>query len=402
MAMRLIAGALGVLALLASTSGVAVDFRLSGSVGAELRLFPERAQFTGQFEHYQPSLVFEPEARWRFENWGRVTIIPFLRLDAQDSKRTHFDLREAFWSKRLGEQWDILIGVNKVFWGVTESRHLVDVINQVDSVEDIDEESRLGQPMINLSTQRDWGNLGLFILPGFRERTFAGVDGRPRFALPIDSDNAKYESSAKELHVDYAMRYTHVLGDWDIGAHFFYGTGREPSFTVAPNRIRLIPNYNIITQSGIDLQYTHEAWLWKFEGILREGQGDTFGALVAGVEYTFFQINDSAADLGLLFEYLYDGRDKDFATTPPTIFDNDIFIGMRFAQNDTQDTTVLLGATTDVKNQATLFIIEAKRRLGDSFSLEAEGRFFVNTREDQLLQNFSNDSFIDLNLRWHF
>ncbi len=75
---------------------------------------------------------------------------------------------------------------------------------------------------------------------------------------------------------------------------------------------------------------------------------------------------------------------------------------MRFAQNDTQDTTVLIGATTDVKNQSTLFIVEAKRRLGDSFSLEAEGRFFVNTSEDQLLQNFSNDSFIDLNLRWHF
>ena len=58
--------------------------------------------------------------------------------------------------------------------GVTESRHLVDVLNQVDGVEDIDEEDRLGQPMINISTQRDWGSVDLFVLPGFRERTFAG------------------------------------------------------------------------------------------------------------------------------------------------------------------------------------------------------------------------------------
>jgi hypothetical protein len=397
----LLAGALGVLALVATTSGAAADFRLSGSVGPELRWFPESPQFAGQFEHFQSSVLFEPEARWGLENGDQVTVVPFLRLDAQDDERTHSDLREAFW-RRVGEQWDILIGVNRVFWGVTESRHLVDVINQVDSVEEIDEEDRLGQPMINLSTQREWGNLDLFVLPGFRERTFAGSDGRPRFALSVDSDNAEYESGAGDRHIDYALRYTHVLGDWDIGAHLFYGTGREPSVTESSNGTRLIPNYNIITQAGTDLQYTREAWLWKFEGLLREGQGDAFGALVAGFEYTFFQINDSAADLGVLFEYLYDGRDEDFTTTPPTIFDDDVFVGSRFVLNDVQDTSILAGATIDVENHSTLLIIEAERRLGDSWSLEAKGRFFIDVDDDRVLQNFEDDSFINISLSWHY
>ncbi len=60
----------------------------------------------------------------------------------------------------MGEEWEILAGLNKVFWGVAESRH---------QVEDIDEEDKLGQPMLNLTTLRDWGTVSLFILPGFSE-----------------------------------------------------------------------------------------------------------------------------------------------------------------------------------------------------------------------------------------
>ena len=86
----------------------------------------------------------------------RISIVGFARADSQDDERSHADLREAYWGYE-SDDWDVIIGVNKVFWGVTESRHLVDVINQTDLVEDIDQEDKLGQPMINIATQRNWG-----------------------------------------------------------------------------------------------------------------------------------------------------------------------------------------------------------------------------------------------------
>jgi hypothetical protein len=61
----------------------------------------------------------------------------------------------------------------------------------------------------------------------------------------------------------------------------------------------LIPFYAIISQGGIDLQYTKEAWLWKFEGITRSGQGKTFAAAVGGFEYTLYQVFSSVADIRL-------------------------------------------------------------------------------------------------------
>ena len=45
---------------------------------------------------------------------------------------------------RSNRDWSLSIGLGKVFWGVTEFNHLVDVINQTDLVEGIDGEAKLG------------------------------------------------------------------------------------------------------------------------------------------------------------------------------------------------------------------------------------------------------------------
>jgi hypothetical protein len=50
-------------------------------------------------------------------------------------------VRELNWIHQA-ETWSLLAGVGKVFGSVTESRHLVDIINQTDLVEDIRTGSR--------------------------------------------------------------------------------------------------------------------------------------------------------------------------------------------------------------------------------------------------------------------
>ena len=265
------------------------ELEFSGYASVESRWFPHSAQFPDQFNGAQNSFILEPE--WIYERGDhQFSFIPFARIDSRDRDRTHADIREAYWLY-IQDDWELLIGVNREFWGVTESRHLVNVLNQIDQVENIDEEDYLGQAMINLSIQKDYGRFSLYALPLFRERTFAGEDGRLRAPLVVDEDEAEYESSAEEWHTDFAARYSHYIGDWDIGLSYFYGTGREPTLIVNTEGTRLVPHYDIINQAGVDIQYTREEWLWKFEGIVREGQGDTFAATVFGFEYTFFQFS---------------------------------------------------------------------------------------------------------------
>lgn len=385
--------------LMSSPTAWAEGIDWSGNVSLEPRVFVDEPLYPEQpGAGVSPSAVIAPELRFEWNRGNdRVTIAPFIRWDADDDARTHADIREALWLHVRGS-WTSRIGVGRVFWGVTESRHLVDIVNQTDWVEDLDEEDKLGQPMVALER---WtpkaGSFAVFVMPGFRERTFPAADARLRGPVPVDTNSAEYESGAEDKHIDVALRWSHAIANWDLGVSGFYGTSREPRLLPALDAGGgpiLIPRYDIIRQVGLDLQYTVDAWLWKLEVINREGHGRKFNALVAGLEYTLFDLGNSGADLGLLLEYLYDGRDE---TAPQTIYDDDWFTGFRLAFNDIEDTAILGGAVIDAGG--TFGILEAERRLGENWKLGVEARWFINIDvQDPILAGFRNDSFVTVRL----
>ena len=388
----------------AANGAAAGEFELAGFVAFETRYFPNRALFPEQGNaEISPSVVAEPEVVYEWNRRkDRLTFVPFARFDADDDRRTHVDIREANWL-HVGKGWDLVIGFDHVFWGVTESRHLVDIINQFDGVEDVDNEDKLGQPMVNVQLQEDWGTISAFVLPGFRERTFPDDDARLRGPLPIDDDDATYDSAAKEAHVDFAFRWSHTIEDWDLGISHFHGTSREPRLILTPRtsgQIVFVPHYDQIDQTGLDVQLTMEAWLWKLEAMTRSGHEKRFFATVAGFEYTLYQIFETVYDLGLLAEYQYDGRDK--AGAPFTAEDGDIFLGTRLAPNDVQSTEVLAGATIDRSSEAVFLFVEAERRIGDRYKIALEGRFSFNEKDDVLLSGISEDDFLTLRLSRFF
>jgi len=354
------------------------EIEMSGFVGAELQIFQHAPAHPGQHQALlAPSLAVQPEFRYDLGAVDRVTVIPFMRWDAADGERTHADLRELNWS-HLDDGWDLRLGVGKVFWGVTESRHLVDIVNQTDLIEDPDGEDKLGQPLLNFGLQREWGNLNLFAMPLFRERTFPGPEGRLRPAFPVDADQAVYLGDAGKHNLDLALRYSTVIGDWDIGVSHFHGVGREPRFVPGTNTAGdpvLVPVYEIIEQTSLDVQATTGAWLWKLEAIARAGQGDPFGAFVGGFEYTIYDVAESGVDLGLLAEYQYDGRD---AGAPPTFHDHDLFLGVRLGFNDVDDISILAAILVDHQTGARYASLEAETRIAQSWTLGAEALVSAN------------------------
>lgn len=394
---------IALLAFLLTANVVEADetnWDLSANVELQSRFFGSDARWPGQDSRGQQfTIAAAAELRWRStEGDQRASFIPYLRWDQVDDQRSLIDLREAYWAYEA-DSFELLVGANTVFWGVAESNHLVDIINQTDGVADIDGEEKLGQPMVNVALQRDWGLVSLYVMPYFRERTFAGADGRFRPPLPVDSDRPQYESSDENNHVDLAMRYSHYFGDVDLGLNLFSGTSREPRLVPNENNTAFLPHYDLIDQFGVDLQYTRDAWLWKLEAIVRDGFANTFAAAVGGLEYTFYQVNDSAADIGALLEYQYDGRDEQ---EPITVADNDVFFGARLALNDTQDTAALAGVGYDLDTGETFVNVEADRRLGENFVFEFRARAFLGADRQDVTYALSNDDYVQLLLRRYF
>jgi len=380
----------------------------SGYIGAETRNFFEPPLSPEQHNNYL-SAIAEPEY---FHEWDDGTQYLEAKLfyikDQYDEQRTHGDIRELSWTG-VYDNWEVRAGISKVFWGVAETQHLVDIVNQTDLVVNVDGEDKLGQPMLRVSTEHDWGTLSFFILPGFRERTFPGVEGRPRTETVIDTDlDAIYDSSSGKDHVDFAGRYSHYIGDWEFGLSLFSGTGRDPTsyspvaFDSSGNLTVAVPVYSLINRIGFDGQAFFGDWTWKLEATnteVRSGSKKGINSVqtVAGFEYTFVGIAESSMDLGLVVEYHYsDERISD------TIYDNDLATALRFVLNDIQSTEVLAGIFTDADTQSIGSFIEASRRLGDSWTLEAQVRAFHGTTANRPLYSYRFDDFAQIDLDYHF
>jgi hypothetical protein len=369
---------------------------ISAELSSEGRLFFQDGAY-GNTDHSELSLFGNIEGSHSWDDDRKVlSLIPFFRLSHPDTKRIHFDIREASfvgsWSKL-----ELRVGISKVYWGVTESQHLVDIINQTDLVENIDGEDKLGQPMINPTLVTNFGNFSYFFLPYFRERTFPGANGRFRGPLVIDTDNPIFTKGKFQRHLQHAFRYSHSLGGLEFGTFYFYGTDREPIATVSGTTIR--PTYVPAHQVGVDAQYIFNSWAFKAEGIWRNRQGlDTFIATTAGLEYTFGNVY-KGLDIGVLAEYLYDQR----GNNGEAFFTNHIFSGARFSFNDTLGTEILAGFTFDNKNADFQTIrVEASRRINNRWKWGLEVNAVLQTSPNQVIFNFRKDSYVQGTISYFF
>lgn len=384
---------------------------LYGFFEAEGRWFPQDSR-DGAPDHLIGSMAMEPTVEYSWKGGSQfLRFTGFARVDTVTENRTHADVREAKYVGVFGPL-ELTVGVDRRFWGVTEAVHLVNIINQVDTLEDVDFEDYLGQPLISATYTTQIGTISAFLMPYFRERLFPTGEDRPNLPIKINRTLTQYESGNNNWHPDWALRWSLREGPVDLGLSYFSGFSREPQLLLSfdtQGQPQLIPRYNLIDQVGIDLQATLGSMLLKFEGIHRWDPVKDYAAFAAGFEYTFYGVSKGGADLGVLAEYLYDERGKGrplapgippFSNVSP--YDDDIFVGFRWSGNDIASTEILGGAIVDLDTKSKAFVVEASRRLGNNLRISLDGRFFTSVSTRDILWPAGDDDFIQLKLQWHY
>lgn len=311
-----------------------------------------------------------------------------VRKDSEDSGRNLNDIQELYLINILKDK-EIKFGISKEFWGVTETSHRVDIINQTDFTEGFDGEEKLGQPMIKISLEKQWGLLDAYALLGFRERNFSGNKGRLRLPTYISEKDSLYSSSSRNKRTDFAIRWSNYYDDLDIAISHFSGTSREPRFLPLADEVNaLVPVYDVIDQTGLEIQYLLDSLAIKGEIISRSGQGERFTAATYGFEYTQVGFLQTRIDLGWVVELNHDDR-----------LENSPFVlGTRLSFNDIYDSQILSGFIINDKSKELSFLLEASRRIGECCLLLLEGVYFDDTDEDngqqKLFQAFREDDFL--------
>jgi len=375
----------------AATGGGSLAWR--GYFGLEGRLFPHSPAVPGQIRHGL-FLVAQPEISYTSaDRRHRINATLFGRFSLSPTYGSA-DVRELYWQYRQ-DRWSLLAGMNRVFWGATESRHTIDIVNQSDLRENYIGDVKLGQLMVAATLQRGWGQLEFYALPVFRPRAFPVSDDRPRLLLPV-----KGHEVLDGPPVDVAARVSISRGDGDLHAYYFRGVNREPNlvpvFDATGAPIRLTPNYKPIDQFAADVQYTLGSWLLKGEVFHRITPDARYQAAVGGVEHGFSRLFGGASDIALLAEFQFDNRPDTEWPAPAT---RGVFAGMRLAVNDTRSSEAKAGVVHDFPSHSWIIKADFSRRLTDQWGLSFAFSGFGNVGRSRALADFSRDSYLTITLR---
>ncbi len=394
---------LGALALSAVVGllGAELGLEVSGRVVAEGRFFFQAPRHLGQRLGSGPSIAMQPQVYLQ-DGPSRHTLSlePFLRVDAIDSARTHYDLRRADYVFATGG-WTLGLGVGTFTSGVLEGHRAVDVVNQRDLVEDIDGHVKLGQPYLGIGYGAGAWSFSFQYLPYFRHRTFPGERGRLRFPLVVDGEQALYESKFARWHPSFSARASVSVGDFDAGLSGFSGLSREPRFFAQLSRPGVVaPQYDLLQQAAIDAQWTAGSLLLKAEGAVRLWSADlqVFFAGGAGAEYDLYDVFGTGIDCVVLVEYHHDNRPKD---APLTFFDHEAVAGLRVAINDTGSTTFGSAVVVDVLTGTVYGRASLQRSFAEHWRARLEGRVFFGP-QDGAESGLLNDNYAQGSLSYFF
>ena len=383
--------------LLAGAPGAALgEDRVDGHVQLESRLFVQEPLHPEQTDF---PVAVAPALRPRIElplgDELMFSLHPFARMDSMDPHRAHVDLRQA--ALRLQQVgWRLSLGFDTVLWGVTETQHLPQIVNQVDLIDQPDGKAWLGQPMIRVDTSKGPLSAQAMVMTGFRKMRFPSPQGRYRLGLPV-SEDVYFTHDRTAASPDAAIRVTAEGGGATASISYFNGTDRRPRLDgeIIDGEVVLVPTYPWIHQSGLELQWLTGRVHLKGDGIAiwpKDLDEDPVLAASVGVEITLGVVMDT--ELAVLSEWMGDSR----GTDSPNPYQNDGMAGLRLTGFGTAGGQLLAGAVLDLDHGGWLLQAEAGRRLYDRVRLDLVVRALVGTQDSDPHHELRQDDSITLTL----
>ena len=323
-------------------------------------------------------------------DWS-VLFAPLARIDQRDPARTILDISE-FYLAVNKPTWELKLGSKQFFWGVLESNHLIDIVNQTNSAQNIDLEDKFGQPMLNFTLIEKLGTFDFFLMTANRKRRFVSSEGRPHTGFEESLKSGVFDNEKNQF--DYIFRYENSGNIYDIGLYYFNGVARRPSMIASPEprQSNLSTFYPKIQQLAVDLQITLGSTLFKLEGLFRESEIEDYGAFGLGFEHTIYGLFNTKKDIGLLIEYHWNQRNEDLDSQ----FSNDIFFGTRLISNAEDDGQILFGLLQNLNDGSTTAFMEGSRRLPRNWKVFFEGRLFSLIDNNNSLADLNDDTYLQL------
>ncbi|WP_432463424.1 hypothetical protein [Agarivorans sp. QJM3NY_33] len=372
---------------------VSAEMMLEGYAGLAGEVYAEAPLSAEQCCHrFNPKITLAPKLKWWNDDGWNVLLAPYSRYEPQ-ADVIFGNWREANIAYNA-QRYSVTVGIDTVYWGVTEVYQPINIVNQYDGRIALGNDEKIGQPMLHFQYWPQWGEAQLLLLPFHQVRPFREPQQRLSPGKPV-GEEIVYSDGKRNL--DLAARVAFWRDELDLGISLFNGNSREPM--LLDDGAQLLQSYATMTQLGLGLQWTRDDLLWKWESVAKHGEGKNYLTLVTGAEYSLYGFEFSPGQLGLIAEYTWDNRDTQ---APPTLYNHDLFVGLRWQANDVSDTELLLSGLFDLKKNSQLYQLTASGRVSNHFRWVAEGFWLSAMSPTEPIFYMSKDSYLSLGLEYYF
>lgn len=313
-------------------------------------------------------------------------------LTDEKNDRSFLRLDEAFVKYNL-ENDMIFVGKNIRFWGALEANNIVDGFNPIDFRSDLLDNQKLGAWNVSWTHYNENGEIALIAKFYEQDQAMAGFP----YAYYFLPEFINYD---KELLVEKDRSYPTLYLKWsgstdseyplDYAFIIQHGYDSQRYFTadgpVVPPSVTFQANAYLVNKLMTYNTFVVDSTLYKLEALVTDVideqrmagnlKVEDYYQLGMGLEHTLTGVYEDA-DLGLIAEYYYydtfekgDDIADDLALFQ--IFENDLFIGLRYTFNDMSDSSILAGAVIDLSYAEQSYQIEYDTRLFDLLTLKAD------------------------------
>ncbi|WP_434638011.1 hypothetical protein MLC35_04390 [Sulfurimonas sp. NW7] len=319
-----------------------------------------------------------------------------LQKTAKHTNRSFIRLDELYGSYDF-ENDSILLGKNILFWGALEVRNIVNVFNPDELRSDPFYTDKLGVINAAYTHYTESGEFSAIIklyeqnrkMPAYPYVYYyfpATLNVAPNVTLPlVYKEKLKTKASpyrpsiylkySDSTDTQYALDYAFVFENGYDSQRYYTQTLQADNTVTTEENAYLVNKF--MTYDTLVIGAT----LYKLEATFADILDDTLVSdyihVGIGAEHTLSQVYKEA-DLGLLVEYyryitLQSGKKDDLALFE--LFQNDLFLGLRYSFNQGNDASIVGGGILDLDYNEQVYYMEYQTRVMDTFKLNFDYRY---------------------------
>ncbi|MEA3523347.1 MAG: hypothetical protein U9R50_10255 [Campylobacterota bacterium] len=377
------------IAFLASTVLLLAEFEYQGHIGLESQAYllicddKHKNNFTA-YEQLEMSYTYE-SFKVATRLYAQQDYYDFVGDDKNE--RTFGRVDELYALYEFDED-ALFAGRNIRFWGALEVRNISDVFNTQDLRNDLFNPDKIGAWNLAYSHYTDSGEFSVIVKLYEEKQSMAALPYAyyffPAFVSYDDTLQSEeslerptvYVSYSGTSETEYPIDYALIVQHGYDSQRYFSADGPLNATPVSFNEHAYLVNKVMTYNTAVV-----DATLIKIEALYTDVIDDKlvsdYWHLGLGLEYTM-TFDEFDGDLGLISEYYrYETLDSDKLSDLELFetFQNDLFLGLRYAFNDADDSSFIGGLIADLEYDEQAYYMEYATRLGDSYKLTLDYRY---------------------------